>query len=78
MLQGDTILLNFHTDKGGRSRDNVKKHTKASRMKCASSPAVPNVVKLTSVVDFRSSIEAIAALLQLTDREFQRVAIGKN
>lgn len=44
-------------------------------MKCASAPGVRNVLKLTSVVDFRSAIEAIAALSQLTDREFHSVAI---
>jgi hypothetical protein len=35
----------------------------------------PDVLKMTSVVDFRFTIEAIAALSQLTDREFHRVAI---
>jgi hypothetical protein len=44
-------------------------------MKCASAPGELNVLKLTSVVDFRFAIQAIAALSQLTDREFHSVAI---
>lgn len=47
-------------------------------MICASAPGVRSVVQLTSVVDFRFAIEAIAALSQLTDREFHTVVIRNN
>ena len=76
-IQHNTVTLFFsffHLDKGGNGRDNARKRTKASRIKCASAPGELNVLKLTSVVDFRFAIEAIAALSQLTDREFHSVA----
>lgn len=44
----------------------LTKRSKYTERKSASAPAVRSVLKLTSVVDFRSSIEAIAALSQLT------------
>ena len=37
-----------------------------------------SVVQLTSVADFRFSIEVIAALSQLTDREFHAAEIRNN